>query len=309
MAPYAPSFDSMCPPPKSRSASQGSARVNEPEGNLAVALPDPEPEELEPESSAVAEDFGDEVAEPEVEPIAAGLLRYGDATPQQRERARAELQDRIAAYLNKARARVVITDNLQTMLSVKGARGVLTFRVHHMFVGAPAAVTRALARYAETHDRDSATLLRRYADANEELIRRRQNPRTITLDTEGRYHNLQEIFDELNDEYFGGAIKARITWGARSKRRRSRSSISLGRYIFDDELIRIHPVLDARDVPRFFIAWIIYHEMLHELHGLPVVDGRRQHHPPAFRRDEEKFEHYVEAVMWERTHARKLLER
>ncbi|MEX1366657.1 MAG: SprT-like domain-containing protein, partial [Nannocystaceae bacterium] len=196
------------------------------------------------------------------------------------------------------------------MLSIKRSReGVLTFRLHHMFIGAPAVVVRAAAHYAETHDRDSARLLHAYVEDNEEQIRQPDKQRAVSLDTEGRYHNLQEIFDELNRKYFEDAIEARITWGKRVKRRRSRDSIELGKYVFDDKLIRIHPVLDAEDVPRFFVASVVFHEMLHEVHGPARVDGRREYHPPQFRRDEERFEHYVEAVMWERTNARKLLER
>lgn len=254
-------------------------------------------------------DEEDQDAEPD-DPIAAGTLAYVDATPQQQEVARAGLQDRIAAYLKAARARVIITDNLQTMLSIKrGQGGVLTFRLHHMFVRAPAVVVRAVARYAQTHDRQAASLLHAYANENEALIRRPEKPRNITLDTQGRYHNLQEIFDALNERYFDGAIEARITWGKRSKRRRSRASIGLGQYVFDDKLIRIHPVLDAQDVPRFFVESIVFHEMLHEVHGPASVNGRRVHHPPEFLRDERRFEHHVEAVMWERQNSHKLLDR
>ncbi|HEY0137776.1 MAG TPA: hypothetical protein VGB85_27010, partial [Nannocystis sp.] len=88
-----------------------------------------------------------------------------------------------------------------------------------------------------------------------------------------------------------------------------RESIKLGSYSVEEELIRIHPVMDAADVPHFFIAWIIYHEMLHEVHDMPIVDGRRVYHTPEFRRAEARFEHYAEAVLWERTQVHKLLDR
>lgn len=307
----------MCPPPKPRRPLRATSHAAEPEGNLAVQLPPPaepearpQPEVEVPDEPVPGPDEFDAAEDLDDDPVAAGTLAYVDANPHQQEVARAGLQDRIAAYLKAARARVIITDNLQTMLSIKrGQGGVLTFRLHHMFVRAPAAVVRAVAHYAQTHDREAASLLHAYANDNEALIRRRRKPRTITLDTQGRYHNLQEIFDELNAQYFDGDIEARITWGKRTKRRRSRASIGLGQYVFDDKLIRIHPVLDAQDVPRLFVASIVFHEMLHEVHGPASVNGRRVHHPPEFLRDERRFEHHVEAVMWERQNSHLLLDR
>ena len=260
----------MSPPSKSRASSRAVARAAEPEGNLALRMPAAEAAGpgLEPHHDPLrhgADALGDPCGEPDEldasegldtsepgalddEPIAAGRLRWTDATSEQQERARAELQERIAAYLQRSRARVVLTDNVHTMVSIKRGQGVLTFRLHHLFVGAPAVVVRAVARYAETHERESALLLRDYVDTKESLIRRRDDPRPLTLDVEGRWHNLQELFDQLNERYFDGAIEARITWGQRGKRRRARDSIQLGSYTMEDGLIRIHPVLDAKDV-------------------------------------------------------------
>lgn len=235
--------------------------------------------------------------------------RYPALPPEQQEALRVELQTRLDAYLSHGRARVVITDNMRTMMSVKRGHGIYTFRLHHMFVDAPPMVLRAAVHYAEQQDRDAAELLRAFVESNEDAIRSRHDPRPLTVDVQGRHHNLQDIFDALNSEYFGGAIKARITWGARGKRKHTRASIKLGSYTVEDELIRVHPVLDAADVPRYYLAWVIYHEMLHEIHDMPVVDGRRVYHTRAFREAETKFEQYPEAVLWERQNLHKLLER
>jgi hypothetical protein len=235
--------------------------------------------------------------------------RYVDLAPADQEALRTELQDRLDAYLAQGRARVVITDNVRTMCSIKRGHGVYSFRLHHMFVDAPPRILRAITAYAERQDREAAELLREFIDVNDDAIRRRAEPRQVCVDVEGRHHNLQAIFDELNARYFGGAIRARITWGPRGRRKRGRTSIKLGSYTVEDELIRVHPVLDAEDVPRYYLAWVIYHEMLHEIHDMPVVDGRRVYHTPAFRQAEAKFEQYPEAVLWERTHLHRLLDR
>jgi len=234
---------------------------------------------------------------------------YTELPATEQEALRNELQDRIGAYLASGRARVVITDNLRTMMSIKRGHGVYTFRLHHMFVDAPPAILRAAAAYAERQEREASELLRKFIDDNEDAIRQRRSTRPSTVEVEGRHHNLQHIFDQLNGDYFGGAIRARITWGPRTRRKRGRASIKLGSYTVEDELIRVHPVLDAEDVPRYYLAWVVYHEMLHEIHDMPVVDGRRVYHTRAFRQAEAKFEHYAEAVLWERTNLHKLLDR
>jgi hypothetical protein len=255
---------------------------------------------------------GDALADDALAPLGdplgpAGLVDAAAAAA--REASRLELQDRLAAHLARGRPRVVLTDNLATMVSIKRGDGVVTFRVHLMFLVAPPPVVRALARYAERQDRAAARLLRAWVDRHEKLIRRRDAPRPMTLDTQGKHHDLQVVFDRLNALYFAGSIRARITWGPRTRRRRKRDTIKLGSYTFEDELIRIHPVLDAADVPDFFVEWIVYHEMLHEVHDMPLVDGRRVYHTPEFRRAEAEFERYAEAILWERTHLQKLLER
>ncbi len=269
-----------------------------------ASRPEPAEEELVHDPELGAEDFLD--FDPPADAPDSGWSILSAAEQDAR---RTELQSRLGAYLRSGAARVVLTDNLYSMVTIKRGDGVSTFRVHHMFSTAPAKVIRALARYADTQSRKAAAVLRDFIDANEEQVRERDAPRPITVDVQGRHHNLQELFDRINDTYFGGAIGARITWGPRTKRKKSRDSIKLGSYTVEDELIRIHPVLDAVDVPSFFLEWIVYHEMLHEVHDMPVVDGRRVYHTPEFRRAEAQFERYAEAVMWERTHLVKLLER
>ncbi len=226
------------------------------------------------------------------------------------EDGRAALELRLSAYLRSGRARVVLTDNRRTMVSIRRGRGVVTFRVHHMFADAPPKVVRALARYAERNDAEASKVLRAYVEANDVRIRREDQPgRAVPCDTAGRYHDLREIFDDLNRRYFDGGIVASITWGRRMKRKRRRRSIKLGSYDFERRVIRVHPVLDAADVPRYYVAWVVYHEMLHEVCDIPIKDGRRIYHTPEFRRAEAAFEDYARAVLWERANVAKLLDR
>lgn len=255
----------------------------------------------------VGDDSGEDVESALV--AAAQQAAAGELDPATEDALRQWLQRRLSAYLKSGRARIIFTDNVHTMLSVKRGQGVYTLRMHRMFAAAPPAVLRAVVRYAQAQDRESAALLRRFIDGHEHLIRESERPRTQQLDTEGKHFNLQALFDGLNTRYFGNAIEAKITWGPRAKRRPGRESIKLGSYSIEERLIRVHPVLDAVDVPRFFVEWIIYHEMLHEVHDMPIVDGRRVYHTPEFRRAEALFDRYAEAVLWERTQVHKLLDR
>ena len=222
------------------------------------------------------------------------------------------LERRITAELPAGRLALAVTDNRYTMISVKREKGLYRLRLHHMFLDAEQEVVKALGRYVGENDRDASTLLGRYIDVNQHMIRRARRLRqtTVTLETTGEIYDLQEIYDALNVLYFGERIEARITWGQRplpKMKKRRRNSIKMGSYSVEDRLIRIHPSLDRLFVPRYFVEWIVYHEMLHQKHDIPVVGGRRQFHTAEFLLEEAAFEHYDRARRWEREHLNRLL--
>lgn len=228
------------------------------------------------------------------------------------ESARKKLELRIAEHMPEARLALAVTDNRYTMISVKREKGFFRLRLHHMFLDAAPDVVRALGRYVALNDREASQLLGRFIDVNQRKIRRarRARPAAVTIETRGEVHDLQEIYDELNARYFDGMIDARITWGQRATpgaRKRRRNSIKMGSYSVEDRLIRIHPSLDRMFVPRLFVEWIVYHEMLHQKHDIPVVGGRRQFHTPEFLLEEAAFHEYDRARHWERDNLDRLL--
>jgi hypothetical protein len=206
---------------------------------------------------------------------------------------------------------LAITDNRHTMISVKRGRNHrYQARVHHMFLDAPPVITRALARYIASNERESSRELGAYIDQNQGEIQKTRL-REPVMQTAGVHCDLQEMFDRLDAQYFEGHIASlgvRITWGGRgASRRRRRVSMKMGSYAVEERLIRIHPSLDRDFVPRFFVEWIVFHEMLHAIHPMPVVDGRRQFHTPAFMHHERQFAEYVRARDWERKNLDRLL--
>ena len=223
---------------------------------------------------------------------------------------RAQLEERIQRQVGSGRVYLGVTDNASTMISVRTERSCFRLRLHHMFLQAGPEIVTALARYVEQDDRAASRVLNRYIDRHAGRIRggRVRPPRR--LEQRGEFHDLSAIFAALNARYFGGAITAAITWGARlspALRGRERRSLKLGSYCVEDRLIRIHPSLDRACVPEAFLGWIVYHEMLHQKHDIPLRGGRRQFHTPAFLADEARYEHFEAARRWEREHLDLLL--
>lgn len=232
-----------------------------------------------------------------------------DWEPWDDDDARQRLAQQISTHIPSGRLALVITNNRHTMISVKRDKGSLyRARLHHMFLFAPPLVTRALARYIAHNDAEASRELGAFIDANHHFIRgRRRRSTTISVVTSGEVFDLQEVFDSLNGRYFDCAIDARITWGARGQRRRKRTSIKMGSYSVEERLIRIHPALDRDFVPRYFVEWIVYHEMLHQVHDIPIVLGRRRFHTPEFLCQERKFRNYTRARAWEQENLDRIL--
>ena len=125
--------------------------------------------------------------------------------------------------------------------------------------------------------------------------------RQFEFSTEGKHFDLQNVFDRINARYFGGRLRGyQITWGRR-RRRRPTTYIVFGSIQEEDRIIRIHPLLDREFVPRWYLEYVVYHEMLHAF----VPDrydeaGRRIIHHDGFLKRERKFRQYQAAIQWER---------
>ncbi len=201
-----------------------------------------------------------------------------------------------------------LTNNHYSMISVRRKPDGYRLRLHRMFVGAEPRTVRALARYVVHNDRRASTLLGDYIERHQHIIRQqKRRPRQMNLRTEGRHHDLKAIFDRLNAAHFAGGLEARITWGPVTSRGRRRRSIKMGSFAVEDRIIRIHPALDQDCVPDYFVAWIVYHEMLHGKHEVKRENGRRRFHSAAFIEEERQFPEYERACAWEKANLDRLL--
>jgi hypothetical protein len=131
--------------------------------------------------------------------------------------------------------------------------------------------------------------------------RKRTRGRKVVTSAKGSVYDLDEIFDEVNRQYFAGSIpRPVLTWSARKTYR------ILGHHDATHEHVAISRSLDSRDVPRYIVEYVVFHEMLHIAHPTRHVNGRRYNHTPAFRRDERKFVHYEAAERWIEQNVRRL---
>ncbi|MBI3183741.1 MAG: hypothetical protein HYZ28_16510 [Myxococcales bacterium] len=156
----------------------------------------------------------------------------------------------------------------------------------------------------------SSAALDRFIEENRAFIRRRSPAALrgkLPLNPHGRHHDLSCIFRALNRRYSRDRVRAHITFGPWVSRRRPRKSIKMGSYCGEARLIRIHPALDRPYVPRYFLEWIVFHEMLHHLYPARRRGERRSIHPPEFQAHERRFRDFERARRWEERNLESLL--
>ncbi|MBI3652909.1 MAG: M48 family peptidase [Acidobacteria bacterium] len=122
---------------------------------------------------------------------------------------------------------------------------------------------------------------------------RRERGYKITSPPQGKIYDLNELFDELNSQYFADRIaRPVLSWSPRNSRR------VLGHHDNIHDAIIISRALDSLKTPRYVVAFVLYHEMLHIKHPQRVVNGRKISHDRNFRDDERRFQHFDTATKW-----------
>ncbi len=224
-------------------------------------------------------------------------------------RSSALFEKRLRVWLEDVHFSLALTNNRYSMVSVKRNPGHYRVRLHICFLEADEEILKALARYIKNHEPRATQVLREYIRTQKSGTGLSSGGKKSApvIHTKGLVYDLQEIFAELNQRYFGNEIQAAITWGRRGSSGRRQRTIRMGSYLLEEKLIRIHPSLDRPFVPRYFVAWIVYHEMLHQKHVIPMVKGRRRYHTESFLAEEKLFEEYERAKQWERNHLNQLL--
>ncbi len=167
--------------------------------------------------------------------------------------------------------------------------------------GAPESVIRAIAHillaklYKKPIDPTHNLRYKRFCTSaavtrQAELIRHARGTKRY-FGPEGRYYNLEEIFDSLNMRFFDGLMgRPELTWSEHHAKR------SLGHYDAAHNTIVVSRVFDRPSSPRYAIEYLLYHEMLHLKHPVRMRGLRRCVHSSAFKAEEARFPQLAEAL-------------
>jgi predicted metal-dependent hydrolase len=202
----------------------------------------------------------------------------------------------------------------RNVIVVRTIDDTLTVRLNEHFAEAPLDVREALTAWLRSGKRARAAC-RRLDGWIDELAKRLGPParRRVSVRPRGEHHDLSELATSLLREEFAGELSSdfadRITWGRRGTRP-ARTSLQLGSYDPEQDLVRVHPVLDQAAVPRSFVRYVLFHELLHAVIDRevgPRPEGgsrrrRRPHHGRRFREREQRYAGFARAMEWQEEH-------
>ena len=184
--------------------------------------------------------------------------------------------------------------------------GVIHVRISDLLEGSPETILEDIAHillakiYRKPIQSLHSTRYRRYISshamsAKAHLVRQVRG-RKLIASPQGRVYNLDQIFDELNRQFFFGLLaRPQMTWS------RAHARNSLAHYDPAHNAIVVSRVFDQTRVPRYAIDYIVYHEMLHLKHPVKLRGSRRCVHGPEFQAEEKLFPHLEEAKSFLKT--------
>lgn len=204
-----------------------------------------------------------------------------------------QLEDRSGIKL-----KLKINDNRSTMLSVKWEPDFAKVSLHRMFLQAPQNVMDALACYLRREDRTIAPTVKAFIEDKLKKLDYSSQVNHTKLYSQGNVYNLQQIYNDLNQEYFDNKLKLYITWFGKANRR-CRSRVTFGLYHDPLRLIKVNRLLDSPSFPYYLVAYVVYHEMVHHVCP-PYFDANGQYHihTKEFKAMEEQFRYFDLAQEW-----------
>lgn len=184
--------------------------------------------------------------------------------------------------------------------TIRLREAVVHVRISDLLEGAPDTVLQAIAHillakiYRKPIQALHSTRYRRYVSSHDmsakaQLVRQMRGRKRIESAL-GQVYDLDQIFEDLNRQFFHGLLgRPRMTWS------RSHARNSLAHYDPAHNAIVVSRVFDHQRVPRYAVEYIVYHEMLHLKHPVKLRGSRRCVHGPEFQAEEKLFPHLEQA--------------
>lgn len=203
--------------------------------------------------------------------------------------------------LSKKQVDILLNDNRTTMISIlEQKKKYVRISLHRMFLNATNPVIEALVGLIQNQrEPRHSTLLRGYINEHLHFFTNDKKCDPKKWVSQGKIYDLNHLYNELNSSYFENRLNLNITWYGEATKRRG-SQMTYGLYDESLKLIKIHRLLDRENCPEFYITYVIYHEMLHEVHRPQMRSQRNCIHTPEFKTEEKKFQYYQEAKDWEK---------
>ena len=176
----------------------------------------------------------------------------------------------------------------------------LQIRLADVLEGVPAQILESLANIL------ISKLLRRpvpriYSERYRRFLNRKEMRRSLQLIKQvrgrkfvsgprGEHYNLDELFEDLNANYFHGLMaRPLLGWS------RKPSRVMLGHYDPSHNAIILSKLLDRQSVPQFVVEYVLFHEMLHLRFPVEHRGARRCVHTREFKAAEKQFARRKEA--------------
>ena len=184
--------------------------------------------------------------------------------------------------------------------SIHLEEGRLTVKIADILEGAPAPILEALAYillgklYRRPVPRAYSHRYRLYLNRREIRVKmhlvRQIRGRKFVSGPQGASHNLEEIFERLNGEFFDGLLgRPLLGWS------RTPSRGLLGHFDPCHNAIIISRIFDKPAAPPLALEYVMFHEMLHLRYPVDHHGVRRRVHTREFRQAERAFPRLAEA--------------
>ena len=202
---------------------------------------------------------------------------------------------------SKKKIDLTLKKNRSTYIALREKRKKrVKLTLHLFFLQANEDLLKDLVKYLFENDKEAKKNVRTFAEKCYEKEKYFHSVSNKQIYTKGKIYDLKKLYGEIDKQYFQGKIKASITYFSMPLYKKGRHC-TFGSYDSRLKLIRINEMLDSSFFPFYFVSFVIYHEMLHEVFPAKITkSGRRQIHGRDFREKEKEFFFYSQAKEWEK---------